>query len=70
MGASNWVHINVESILRETSAAFLVELEDGTQLWIPKSQMADPDDYKEGMGDCVISITEWLAKEKGINTPT
>ncbi len=66
MSASNWVHIDVVMIHRETDKAFLCELDDERQEWLPKSQIADAEDYAAGDTDCTISISEWLAKEKGI----
>ena len=64
MTASNWVHIEGK-ILKETDAAFLIKVDEGEEHWIPKSQISDPDDYKEGdIG--TISITEWIAEQKGI----
>lgn len=65
MGNSRWVLLEDVTILKETDAAFLVELEDERQEWLPKSQIADPDDYN--VGDvCDLSITEWIAHEKEI----
>jgi hypothetical protein len=63
---SDWIHLDVEKILQETDKAFLC-LIDGEQHWIPKSQVSDPDDYYAGDKDCCISVTEWLAKEKGLS---
>lgn len=66
MSQSGFVHINVDRILHETDAAFRVRLESGDEHWIPKSQMADADDYEAGDENCTISITEWIAEQKGI----
>lgn len=66
MGASNWVTLDVAEIKKETEKAFLVRLCDREELWIPKGQMADPEEYKEGDCDCQISISEFIAREKGI----
>lgn len=65
MTASNYVHLDVDEILRATDKAFLVRCKD-EEIWLPKSQIADPDDYEEGDADCTISITQWLANEKGL----
>lgn len=65
MGASGWVHVEVERVIRETDAAFKVLIDD-EEVWLPKSQIADADDYKPGDTNCTMSITEWIAKEKGI----
>lgn len=65
MGMSNWVHVSVDLIKKETDAAFLVVI-DGDEHWIPKSQMSDPSDYSEDDEDVTISITQFIAKEKGL----
>lgn len=68
MGASKYVYIDVEEIVYETAAAFLFRV-DGKEIWIPKSQMADPDDYSEGDIDVSdVAITEWIAKQKEIES--
>lgn len=66
MGANNYEHILVEKIIRETEKAFLVRLEDGDEHWLPKSQIADADDYREGDEDVELSVTEYIAREKGL----
>lgn len=68
MGHSSWVHISVEKILKATEKAFLCRIADCDEdVWLPFSQVSDPQDYSEGDEDCEMSITEWLAKEKGID---
>lgn len=64
MGASNYVHIEIDAILRETEKAFLVSI-DGEEHWLPKSQIANADDYCDGDKDCIMSVTEFIAREKG-----
>lgn len=66
MSASGFVHLEDCAIVRETDWAFQIELADEL-FWIPKSQVANPDDYAAGMKGCTISITEFIAREKGIN---
>lgn len=66
MGASGWVHIEVEKIVRETPKAFLCRIKDVWDVWIPKSQISEPENYEEGDEDCTISITEFIAKEKDL----
>ena len=69
MSYSGWVHLNVRVIARETEKAFKVFLEDGGEpLWLPKSQVADAENYNAGDRDCVVSITEWFANEKGLSS--
>lgn len=66
MSYSNYVTIMVDEILRETDAAFLLEI-DGDEVWIPKSQIADPSDYEMGDKECTLSVTEFIAREKGLS---
>ncbi len=67
MGASQWVHVEVERIKRETPHAFLVVLED-REVWLPKSHISCPDTYEEGDKDVTLSITQWIANQKEIET--
>jgi hypothetical protein len=65
MSASGFVHLNVQKITGETEKAFFFRI-DGKEVCIPKSQVADPDEYEVGDEDCEVSVTEWIAKEKGL----
>jgi hypothetical protein len=65
VGASNWVHLDVDEILRETDAAFLVQIGED-EVWLPKSQIDGADGYEVGDCDLTISVTEWLARQKGL----
>lgn len=65
MSASNWVHVHVDEILRETEKAILC-LIDGEEIWIPLSQLQDPEEYGRGDKDFTLSITEWIADQKGL----
>lgn len=65
MGASNYVHVEVDEVLKETEAAFLVLIDDD-QHWLPKSQIADANDYAVGDTNLTMSISEWLARQKGL----
>lgn len=66
MSASNYVHLDVEVIVRETEKAFLLRLESGEEVWVPISQVADADDYSEGDTDCTVSVSEWFARKEGL----
>ncbi len=68
MTQSGWVHLDVQVIRQESDKAFQVVLEDGSIHWLPKSQVDDADAYESGDRDVTISITEWLAKEKGLES--
>lgn len=65
MGASRYVHLEDCRILKETKDAFLIEYDD-EQYWIPKSQISDPDVLEEGDYGITVSVTEWIANQKGI----
>lgn len=62
-----WVHLDVDEILRITEKAMLLLLDDGEEVWIPLSQISRPLDYSQGDTNCTISITEWIAKQKGLD---
>lgn len=62
---SDWFYLDVDRVVKETDKAFLVEI-DGEQIWLPKSQIADAHDYEEGDENCGMSVTEYIAKEKGL----
>jgi hypothetical protein len=66
MSASGYVHLEVDEIKKETDKAFLVVVDD-EEVWLPKSQIANPGDYNKGDKNCSISVREWLAKEKGFD---
>ena len=69
MSNSNYIHLDGVAIIRETDKAFLIRLADadgGEELWIPRSQVADADGYSEGDEDCNVSVSEWWAKQNGI----
>ncbi len=65
VGQSNYVSVKVDFIERETDRAFLV-LHQGQKIWIPKSQVANADDYEAGLRDLTLSVTEWIAGEKNM----
>lgn len=66
MVASRWIHLDVERIERETDRAFKLILDDGEEVWMPKSQVSDPDDYQEGDTNVSMSVTDWIAEQKGL----
>ncbi len=66
MSDEDWVHLDVAVIRQETEKAFQVILEDGSIHWLPKSQIADADDYTAGDRNCTVSVTRWIAEQKEI----
>ncbi len=73
MSASSYIHLDDCNIKAETEKAFRVECQGGTE-WIPKGQIANPADYSAGDESVTLSVTEWIAEQKGrecltTNTP-
>lgn len=69
MGFSRWVHIDDCDILGETDKAFKVGIPDGdefTEVWIPKSQISDPDELTVGDTGVTVSVSEWFADKEGL----
>lgn len=60
MSRGEMVEVFVERLVRETSAAWLVETADGEEVWLPKSQVELDD------GESVVRVPEWLAIEEGL----
>jgi hypothetical protein len=60
-----WVPVVADEVLKETERSFLL-LIDGEEIWIPKSQVNNPDVIGQGELDVEIEVTEWIARQKGI----
>jgi hypothetical protein len=67
MSASGYVHLEDCNIKAVTANAVLVEW-DGDDYWFPASQVADPDVFEKGDEGVTVSVTEWIANQKGIET--
>jgi len=65
MSASNYHHLDVDEIKAETDKALLLVIGD-EEFWIPKTQIESPDDYKKGDKNCTVSVTDWIARQKGL----
>lgn len=65
MGVNNRVWLESCTIVKRAERAVLVQYE-GLRVWLPLSQIDDPDRLKEGDVDVTIGIPEWLALEKGL----
>lgn len=61
-----WVHLDVEKVVKRTDRALLLRI-DGEEHWVPLSQISDEGDYDEGDEGCTISVTEWIADQKGLS---
>ena len=64
MSQSDYYHLDVDKILKETESAFLFKIGD-EQMWFPKSQIADPGDYSVDDENCTMSVTVWIATQRG-----
>lgn len=62
-----YVHLEDVRVLKDTGKAFLIEYGE-EQYWIPRACVANPGDYEEGEGGYTMSVTESIAKDKGIET--
>ena len=62
-----WIHVDCEQVKRITDKAILFVIE-GEDTWIPISQISpdDRDQYEEGDVDVSVSVSEWIANEKGL----
>lgn len=67
MSQSGYVHLEECDIVAVTENAIRV-LYDGDWFWFPKSQVADPESYEPGEEGVTVSVTEWIAEQKGIET--
>ncbi len=63
----SWVNVDFERVVRITEAAICFAV-DGEDVWIPKSQIApaDVEQYEEGDGEGSVSVTDWIANQKGL----
>lgn len=66
MPQSDWVHLDGCKILATTASAILVRY-DGEKHWFPRTHVLEGEDMEAGEDeDLTISITEWIADQKGI----
>jgi hypothetical protein len=66
MSSSRFVHLDVAEITAETEKAFQVRLEDGSTHWLPRSVVADADDYNVGDCDLTLSVQAWFCEKEGL----
>lgn len=69
MSASNYHHIDNVLVLRATDRALFVRLPeteewDEEETWIPRSQVVEGDEWEVG-DEGTLSVTEWLARQRG-----
>lgn len=66
MSQSRWVHLEDCTVRGETDKALLIAY-NGEEYWVPRSQIADEgENLNKGDKGVTISITEWIAQQKGI----
>jgi hypothetical protein len=65
VGRDSYVPLVVDEVLRETEKAFLF-LIDGAEVWIPRSQMEDPDGCTVGELECEVYVSRWIAGQKDL----
>lgn len=51
-------------IKHETQRAYLITEDDDREIWVPKSQIVSMEVLDESNRICLMTISEWLAKEK------
>lgn len=72
MARHTMVEIEIKEVARHTPKALLVRTEDGTESWIPVSQVREfegmlPEEWEDELDDLeVITIPEWSAVQKGL----
>lgn len=59
--------VEIEDVicLADTDKAILVEI-DGTQTWIPQSQVSENSEVWKKGDSGILIITEWIAKQKNL----
>jgi hypothetical protein len=62
-----WVHLNVAVIRQERPKAFQVILDTGEIVWLPKSIVADAEDYQAGDRDITLSVQRWFAEKEELD---
>ncbi len=65
--AQEWVEFNGCECIRETELALLVRMDDGREIWVPRSQINDEESDVQLMGDTgtlVVTDNMRLACEK------
>ena len=60
-----YVEVDFEEFAHETDAAALFII-DNAEVWIPWSQIEDGQNLVKGQQDGRVSITQWIAEQKGL----
>jgi hypothetical protein len=67
VGYSGWTHLDVLEIVRETENAFELRFHDDTSVWVPKSMVADAEDYSGGDCNVSLSVLDEFAEKRGLD---
>lgn len=59
------VLIEVERVEGETDLAFYFVI-DGEKVWLPKSQIEEPDEIAVGDEQIEVNVAQWLAEKEGL----
>ena len=59
------VHIDDVTVLRTTEMAVLCEI-DGSEYWVPQSQIDDDSEVWEEGDQGMLVISKWIADQKGL----
>ncbi|OHD23869.1 MAG: hypothetical protein A2Y38_17420 [Spirochaetes bacterium GWB1_59_5] len=60
-------HVAIEdvTVIKQTDKALLVDV-DGTQHWIPQSQIHDNSEVYKAGTEGILIITDWIAKQRNL----
>ena len=65
--AQDYVSIEAERVVRESaSGKAVLFVIDGEDVWIPRSQIHEPEDIKMGSLNVLFEVAEWFAKQEGL----
>jgi hypothetical protein len=61
-----YITIEVAEITIDREKAFLVVLKSGEEVWLPKSQIEDPDQFEAADCNVEMNVSEWIYNEKDL----
>lgn len=61
-----YVTLSVAEVKVETNGAYLFALEDGSEHWVPKSQLEEYEGIGKGETDIEVSVAKWFADKEGL----
>lgn len=63
---SEFVLVKVDRVQKLTDKAALCVLGEN-EVWVPLSQVENPEELEEGFEDVEISVAEWFARKEGLD---